>query len=107
MKIRNGAWLIGTMVSVATIASAWASGDEEKGFYKAQTCMGCHASPSRTNVYPTYNVPKIAGQHPEYIISALQAYAAGQRDHPTMVANATSLSDEDMADIAAYFSAAK
>ena len=107
MKIRIGIGLIGAMASVAAISSAWASGDAEKGFYKAKTCMGCHASPSRTNVYPTYNVPKIAGQHPEYIISALKAYAAGQRDHPTMVANAVSLSDEDMADIAAYFSTAK
>ena len=101
MKIRIGTWLIGAMASVGMAATAVAAGDPEAGYYKAKTCMGCHASPSRTNVYPTYNVPKIAGQHPEYIISALKAYAAGQRDHPTMLANAVSLSDEDMADIAA------
>jgi cytochrome c553 len=51
-------------------------------------------------------VPKLGGQHPEYIIAALQAYKKGERKHPTMTAQASSLSDQDMADIAAYISKA-
>jgi cytochrome c553 len=49
-------------------------------------------------------VPKLEGQHPEYIVLALQAYRSGERSHLTMHSQASSLSDQDMADIAAYFS---
>jgi len=73
---------------------------------KASTCMGCHGINGYNNVYPTYHVPRLAGQHPEYIIAALKAYRAGQRKHGTMHAQASSLSDEDMADIAAFLQAA-
>ena len=107
MEKRTGAWLTGMAAGILITAGAAAEGDPEAGYFKAKTCMGCHASPSRTNVYPTYHVPMIAGQHPEYIVSALRAYAAGQRTHPTMTANASNLTDEDMADIAAYFSNAQ
>ena len=95
----------GLAVVAAAFASggALAAGDPEAGYYKAQTCFGCHASRGYTNVYPTYKVPKLGGQHAEYIETALRAYAAGERDHPTMLANAATLSDEDIADIAAYF----
>ena len=55
------------------------------------------------NVYPTYHVPRIAGQHAEYLISALQSYRGKQRAHPTMQANAGLLSDQDIEDIAAWF----
>ena len=92
-------------VFAVTVASSGtqAAGDPEAGYYKSQTCFGCHASRGYTNVYPTYKVPKLGGQHAEYIETALRAYAAGERDHPTMLANAASLTDEDIADIAAYF----
>lgn len=80
------------------------SGDPEAGREKADNCLGCHGVPSYTNVYPTYHVPKLAGQYAEYIISALAAYRTGERKHPSMQAQAHSLSDEDQADIAAYFS---
>jgi cytochrome c553 len=52
-------------------------------------------------------VPKLGGQHPDYIIAALKAYKAGERDHPTMQAQASTLSDQDMADVAAYFASIK
>ena len=55
------------------------------------------------NIYPTYKVPKLGGQHSDYIISALQAYKNGDRKHETMHANASGLSDEDIKDIAEYF----
>ena len=107
MKKKTGAWLTGMAACILITSGAAAAGDPEAGYFKAKTCMGCHASPSRTNVYPTYNVPMIAGQHPEFIMSALKAYATGQRIHPTMVANASTLSEQDMADIAAFFSTAQ
>lgn len=86
-----------------TTAGAHAEGDVEAGRYKAQTCLGCHGIPDYGNVYPSYHVPKLGGQHAEYIVSALEAYKNGQRSHPTMRAQASSLSTEDMEDIAAYF----
>lgn len=83
--------------------SGMAAGDPSAGAEKAFTCMGCHGVPSYNNVYPTYHVPKLGGQHAEYIVAALKAYKQGQRPHPTMHAQASSLSEEDMQDIAAYF----
>lgn len=95
-----GAALIGALLlSPAVIAD----GDPEAGRHKADTCLGCHGVDGADNVYPSYKVPKLGGQHPEYIVSALKAYQAGERDHPTMEAQATPLSDEDMEDIAAWF----
>ena len=86
-----------------TAVTAHAGGDSDAGKVKSQTCIGCHGIPGYTNVYPTYHVPVLGGQHAAYIVAALQAYKAGQRDHDTMHANAAGLSDQDMADIAAYF----
>src|SRR5215210_3925053 len=83
--------------------SGFAQGDVERGRLKADTCMGCHGIPGYTNMYPTYHVPKLGGQHADYIVSALQAYKTGQRDHDTMRAQASVLSTKDMEDIAAYF----
>ena len=83
---------------------AAAKGDPEAGRIKAYTCTGCHGIPGYNNVYPTYKVPKIGGQNYEYLVSALQAYRNGERDHATMQQQASSLSEQDMKDMAAYFS---
>ena len=91
--------LFGTLLS----GGAFAAGDTEAGEVKARGCMGCHAIAGYTNVYPTYHVPKLGGQNAEYLVAALNAYKSGERDHGTMVNQASSLSDQDMADIAAYF----
>ena len=80
------------------------AGDAEKGRFKAQTCLGCHGVPSYGNVYPSYHVPKLVGQHAPYIVAALKAYQSGERSHPTMRAHASSLKESDMQDIAAFFS---
>lgn len=80
-----------------------AQGDIESGRAKAYTCLGCHAVEGYRNAYPSYRVPKLGGQHPEYIVSALEAYRSGDRQHNTMQALASTLSDEDIQDIAAYF----
>lgn len=83
-----------------------AAGDTEAGRVKADTCMGCHGIKDYSNVYPSYRVPKLGGQHPEYIVAALKAYKAGDRSHSTMHAQAAQMSEQDMADIAAYLSSA-
>ncbi|MEX2479755.1 MAG: c-type cytochrome [Gammaproteobacteria bacterium] len=83
-------------------AAALAEGDAAAGRSKAETCLGCHAVDGFFNVYPTYRVPKLGGQSPGYIVSALKAYKSGSREHGTMHANAANLSEQDMADIAAY-----
>jgi cytochrome c553 len=86
------------------MAFAQTPGDPARGKDLANTCLGCHGVPGYKNAYPNYSVPKLEGQHPEYIVLALQAYRSGERSHLTMHSQASSLSDQDMADIAAYFS---
>ena len=85
------------------VAQTAADGDIEAGKLKAYTCTGCHGIPGYNNTYPTYHVPRLGGQHADYIVIALKAYRDGLRDHSTMTAQAASLSDQDIADIAAYF----
>jgi len=75
----------------------------EHGRAISYTCLGCHGIKGYRNAYPNYRVPKLHGQHPEYIVAALKEYRTGDRSHPTMHAQAQSLSDQDMVDIAAYF----
>ncbi|MBS38662.1 MAG: cytochrome C [Thiotrichales bacterium] len=87
----------------ALSSSAFAAGDAAAGGVKAIPCLGCHGIPGYFNVYPTYHVPRVGGQHEQYVIDALMAYKDGTRDHATMQAQAASLSEQDMADIAAYF----
>lgn len=94
--------LVGALVPVS---QATAAGDVAAGQEKAQTCLGCHGVQHYVNTYPTYHVPLIAGQHEAYLIAALQAYRSKARSHPTMQANAASLSDQDITDIAAWLSA--
>ena len=88
----------------AAAPGATAEGDAEAGQWKALTCMGCHGIEGYANVYPTYRVPKIGGQHAVYLVEALKAYRAGMRAHKTMRAQAASLSDQDIEDLAAWFS---
>ncbi len=87
---------------LAFVAPAKAEGDAAHGKILAYTCLGCHGIPNYKNVYPTYSVPELRGQHPEYIVAALKAYKSGERGHATMHAHASTLSDQDMQDIAAY-----
>jgi cytochrome c553 len=79
-------------------------GDAVHGKAISYTCLGCHGIDGYRNAYPNYSVPKLTGQHPEYLIAALQEYKGDQRSHVTMHSQASTLSDQDMADIAAYFS---
>ncbi len=79
------------------------SGDIEAGKVRSYTCSGCHGIPDYNNVYPTYRVPKVAGQNYLYLVNALQAYKDGTRTHSTMNIQAKSMTDEDIANVAAYF----
>src|SRR4051812_39218158 len=92
--------------SLATHAQAPAAfkGDAARGHELTYTCNGCHAVANYKNVYPTYSVPKLHGQRPEYIVAALKEYKSGERSHGTMHSQASSLSEPDMADVAAYLS---
>jgi cytochrome c553 len=80
-------------------------GDQKAGGMKAQMCIGCHNIPGYQSSFPeVYKVPKIAGQNAKYIASALAAYKKGERKFPTMRSIAASLTDQDMADLAAFYS---
>jgi cytochrome c553 len=97
--------LVLSVILLLPAGRAFAQGDANAGADKAYTCLGCHGIKHYVNTYPTYHVPRIAGQHQEYLVAALQAYRAKTRSHPTMQANASLLSDQDIEDIAAWFSA--
>ena len=91
-------------VSPATAEQAPAPGDAERGRELTYTCHGCHGIPGYENAYPTYRVPMIGGQSEVYLVNALTAYRNGEREHPTMQAQAESFSEADIADIAAFLS---
>jgi cytochrome c553 len=85
---------------------AAAEGNAAAGNEKNSMCAGCHGIPGYKTAFPeVYSVPKIGGQHAAYIVKALQAYKSGERTHPSMRAIAATLSEQDMADLAAYYAA--
>jgi cytochrome c553 len=91
-------------VLLALAVPVQAAGDPKAGRLKTSMCAGCHGIPGWRTAYPrVYSVPKLGGQHADYIVAALKAYKSGERDHPSMVGIAASLSDQDMEDIAAYY----
>jgi cytochrome c553 len=100
--MRTRAYALG-LAALFVSLGAHAAGDAAKGKVAAYACIGCHGIPNYTTNYPTYRVPQVAGQHAAYIVQALQEYKSGDRTHKTMHAQASSLSDQQMQDIAAYF----
>ncbi len=108
MSVRS--WSYPVVLSLAALfcaaltPPAQAAGDTARGKTLGYTCLGCHGVIDYKNAYPTYSVPKLVGQHPEYIVQALKEYKSGERGHATMHAQASSMSDQDMEDIAAYLS---
>jgi cytochrome c553 len=92
-----------TMTGSALAQDAGA-GSAAQGALKVQMCQGCHGIEGWRTAFPeVYQVPRIAGQHPAYIVKALGEYKSGERSHPSMRAIAASLTDKDMADVAAYY----
>lgn len=79
-------------------------GDPARGRQMTYTCQGCHGITGYQNAYPNFHVPKIGGQSEQYLVNALTAYKEGTRQHPTMQAQASGFSEQDIADIAAFLS---
>lgn len=113
MKLRTTvmrtASLLAVLVSCAATGAAHAqdakAGNAQAGRDKTSMCIGCHGIAEYKTTFPeVYRVPMIAGQNAKYIENALKEYKTGARSHPTMDAIAGSLSDQDIADLAAYYS---
>ncbi len=107
MSVRSLLKVVVPSLVLATVSLVWAApaaaaGDPVNGKKLGYTCLGCHGIETYKNVYPTFSVPKLRGQNAEYIVAALKEYRKGERSHATMHAHASSLSDQDMEDIAAY-----
>jgi cytochrome c553 len=100
---------VAALIALAGFASSVAAqtavtGSAAAGEKKAAMCIGCHSIPGYQSSFPeVHKVPMIAGQGAKYIQSALNAYKAGDRKHPTMKGIAGSLTDQDIADLAAYY----
>lgn len=94
-------------VSCVTVAVAQAQeikGDAKAAEQKIAMCIGCHGIKGYQASFPeVYRVPMISGQNAKYIVAALNAYKKGERKHPTMRGIAETLSEQDMADMAAYY----
>lgn len=91
------------LASTAAVFSAQAQ-DIKAGEQKAAMCIGCHGIKGYQASFPeVHRVPRISGQNAKYIAAALNAYKKGDRRHPTMRGIAASLSDQDMADLAAFY----
>lgn len=82
------------------------AGSAKAGQGKVAMCIGCHGIPDYRTAYPeVYKVPMLGGQSQRYLENALHGYKKGDRHFDTMHAIATTLTDQDIADIAAYYAA--
>lgn len=95
---------IATLLSLCAVSAppALAESDADRGGTLAYTCLGCHGIEGYRNAYPSYRVPKLGGQKAAYLVAAIKGYRDGTREHPTMAAQATSMSEQDIEDVAAY-----
>jgi cytochrome c553 len=92
-----------TLAALFGAAAAQAQ-DVKAGEKKVAMCIGCHGIPGYQASFPEiHKVPMIAGQNAKYIVASLQAYAKGERKHPTMRGIAGSMSEQDMLDVAAFY----
>ncbi len=97
------------LASVAQMAAAAdLKGDATAAKNKVAMCVGCHGIAGYKATFPeVYRVPMIGGQSEQYLVAALNAYKKGDRKHPSMVGIAAGLSDQDIADVAAYYAQQK
>jgi cytochrome c553 len=92
------------MLMSGAFSTAAVAQDVKAGEGKAQLCIGCHGIAGYQASFPeVHKVPMISGQGAKYIVASLAAYKKGERKHPTMKGISTSLTDTDMADLAAYY----
>jgi cytochrome c553 len=103
-SIASLAFAASCAMATPVLAADPPKGNVEAAKAKVSMCIGCHGIPGYRASFPeVYRVPKIAGQSDKYIQVALRAYASGERTHPSMNAISKSLSDQDIADLAAYY----
>ncbi|MCG6874914.1 MAG: cytochrome c [Betaproteobacteria bacterium] len=108
MKLSVALWLAIAVAAPAIAQDATPKGSAEAAKAKNSMCIGCHGVAGYRTAFPdVYQVPKIGGQSPTYIVKALEAYKSGDRSHPSMQGIARSLTPQDMADLAAYYGGAK
>ena len=105
-RLNAGTWLAGSVLSLCAIG-AHAAGDPVAGEKKFYTCYGCHGVVDYKHAYPEYSVPKLRHQNSVYLAAALREYRSGERPDATMHAQAISLTDQDIDDIAAYLQGAE
>ena len=110
MKALRLALALAGTATFALASPAWSQdvkpGDAAAAQQKVAMCIGCHGIPGYQASFPEiHKVPMISGQTAKYIVAALQAYQKGDRKHPTMKGIAASLTEQDMADIGAYYEA--
>lgn len=86
-----------------SVPRAMAAGDAARGETLSQACLSCHDSEGSRNPDLSYRVPKLGGQKASYLLVALKAYRDGARRDPGMTALAGTLTDQELADVAAYF----
>ncbi len=104
MVLKTFAGIVICGLATMVLPASAAEGNPAAGARKNTLCQGCHGIAGYRTAYPeVYHVPKLGGQHAAYIAKALAEYKSGERSHPTMRAIAAGLSDQDMADLAAYY----
>src|ERR1700724_1081998 len=106
--MRSGGLVTGAVcLAVRAAATARAPAPEgpaapanpQRGKQLSYTCLGCHGVDGYKNAYPNYSVPELEGQHPEDLAAALKEYRDGDRAHLTMHSQASTLTDQDIADV--------
>ena len=107
LRVGTTALKVSVAIGIGSLAAATAfaqqpAGNAQRGATLASTCLGCHGIEGYRNAYPDYAVPRLAGQHADYLVAALKEYRSNARQYPTMHLQAVSLSDQDIADVAAY-----
>lgn len=107
VRVAMTALKVSAAIGLGSLAAATAfaqqpAGNAQRGAVVASTCLGCHGIQGYRNAYPDYAVPRLAGQHAQYLEAALKEYRSDARNYPTMHLQAVSLSDQDIADVAAY-----
>jgi cytochrome c553 len=105
MKTSSLATLAALLAAASmTVSTAAVAQDAKAGSTKVAMCIGCHNIPGYQASFPEiYKVPKIAGQNAKYIVASLNAYKKGERKHPSMRGIAITLSEQDIADVAAWY----
>jgi cytochrome c553 len=94
---------VGFLALLAIVGTTQAAGDAQAGKAKAGPCAGCHGANGEGKA-PN---PALAGKAEDAIVQALQDYKSGKRSNPIMKTFASPLSDQDMANLAAYYASLK